>query len=152
MKWEKTCDREENYRMIKSELDSEFEKEWKLLQKSGVKDSSLRNEYEEKVAELHKLPQKLCAEGKNEEEIARIMHQTRRELGRQYKLAAPPLFCEYIYAATEAKHGDPLGPTFEMLCKKKSYQQIIESASRPIENLDNRLTLEGFREWYQGRK
>ena len=75
----------------------EFEKEWQLLQKSGLKHSDLRREYEQKVYELQKLPQKLIAEGKNEEQIARILHQTRREIGRQYKLASLPLFREYIY-------------------------------------------------------
>lgn len=127
---------------------NEFEKEYQLIQQNGLKDSSLRREYEQKVAKLRELPQKLTAEGKSEEQIARIMHQTRRELGREYKLAAPPLFREYIYAATEAKYGDPLGPSFEMLCQTKSYRQIIDSASRPIENLDDRLTLDGFRTWY----
>ena len=39
-----------------------------------------------------------------------------------------------------------------MLCKTKSYRQIIEPASKPIENLDNRLTLEGFRAWYEEGK
>ena len=105
-----------------------------FIQKNGLKDSSLRCEYEQKVAKLRDLSQKLTAEGKSEEQIARIMHQMRRELGREYKLAAPPLFREYIYAATEAKYGDPLGPSFEMLCQTKSYRQIIDSASRPIES------------------
>ena len=81
---------------------NEFEKEYQFIQKNGLKDSSLRCEYEQKVAKLRDLPQKLTAEGKSEEQIARIMHQMRRELGREYKLAAPPLFREYIYAATEA--------------------------------------------------
>ena len=79
------------------------------------------------------------------------MHEKHWELGREYKLAAPPLFQVYIYAATKAKYGDPLGPTFEMLCQRKSYRQIIESASRPIENLDDRLTLNGFRKWYENK-
>ena len=39
-----------------------------------------------------------------------------------------------------------------MMCKTKSYRQIIEPASKPIENLDNRLTLEGFRAWYEEGK
>lgn len=60
---------------------------------------------------------KKCAE----EQIVRVMHNRRRELGRQFKEAAPPLFREYIYAATAAKYGDPLGPTFEMLREKKTY-------------------------------
>ncbi len=62
------------------------------------------------------------------------------------------LFREYIYAATAAKYGDLLGPTFKMLLEKKSFEQIIESASRPIENLNNRLTLEGFKQWYKSVK
>lgn len=127
----------------------EFETEWQLLQQNGLKDSALRREYEQKVAALRALPPKLAAAGQSEAEIARTLHELRRELGRQYKLAAPPLFREYIYAATKARYGDPLGPTFEMLCKTKSYRQIIDSAARPIENLDNRLTLEGFRAWYE---
>lgn len=144
MRWEHRCKED----LDKSDMD-EFAKEWRLRQTDGLKNSDLRQEYERKVNDLRELPPKLMAEGKTEEEIARIMHQTRRELVHQYKLAAPPLFREYIYAATAKKYGDPLGPTFEMLCKTKSYRQIIESASRPIENLDNRLTVEGFRDWYQ---
>lgn len=51
----------------------------------------------------------------------------------------------------QAKYGDPLGPTFDMLRRTKSCREIIESASRPIENLDNRLTFDGFRAWYLER-
>ena len=102
----------------------EFEKEWRLLRRGGVKTSALRREYEQKVAALSKTAE---------------------------KLAAPPLFREYIYAATAAKYGDPLGPTFDMLRQTKSCRQIIASASRPIADLDDRLTLEGFRAWYLRR-
>ena len=80
------------------------------------------------------------------------MHEQRRTLGMEYKEAAPPLFREYIYAATEQKYGDPLGPTFEMLRQTKTLAQIIASASRPIEDLDNRLTMDGFRKWYRESK
>ena len=85
----------------------EFEREWQIIQENGLKESSLRREYEKKVDELRKIALKLTTEGKSEEQVARIMHQMRRELGRQYKLAAPPLFREYIYAATAEKYGDP---------------------------------------------
>lgn len=47
--------------------------------------------------------------------------------------------------------GDPLGPTFDMLQQNEELPEIIESASRPIENLDNRLTFDGFRAWYLER-
>ena len=127
---------------------TEFEKEIALIKKIGLKNSPLRLEYENKVRELNSIPEKLRAEGFCEDQIAKVMHEKRRELGRQYKEAAPPLFREYIYEATTSKYGDPLGPTYEMLRKKKTCKQIIESASRPIEDLDDRLTLDGFQQWY----
>ena len=129
----------------------EFEAELQQIRQGGLKDSALRLAYEREVAALRELPQRLRAEGMTEEHIARTMHQARRELGRQYKLASPPLFREYIYAATAAKYGDPLGPSFEALRETKTCGQIIESASRPIEDLDDRLTLDGFRAWYLER-
>ena len=121
---------------------TEFEKEISLIGKIGLKTSPLRLEYEKKVYELRSIPEKLKAEGYSEDQIARAMHEMRRKLGRQYKEAAPPLFREYIYEATAAKYGDPLGPTYEMMREKKTCEQIIESASRPIEDLD------GFKQWY----
>ena len=129
----------------------EFEAELQQIRQGGLKDSALRLAYEREVAALRELPQRLRAEGMTEEHIARTMHQARRELDRQYKLASPPLFREYIYAATAAKYGDPLGPSFEALRETKTCGQIIESASRPIEDLDDRLTLDGFRAWYLER-
>ena len=50
------------------------------------------------------------------------------------------MFRENIDASTEEKYGDPPGPTYEALRKTKSDRQIIESASRPIEYPDDRLT------------
>ena len=99
---------------------TEFEKEIALIEKMGLKTSPLRLEYEKKVHELRSMPEKLKAEGYTEDQIARVMHEKRRELGRQYKEAAPPLFREYIYEATAA-----------------------------IEDLDDRLTLDGFQQWYK---
>lgn len=131
---------------------TEFEKEIAQIEKTGLKASSLRLEYESKVHELRGVPEKLRAQGFSEDQIARTMHEKRRELGRQYKEAAPPLLREYIYEATAAKYGDPLGPTYEMLREKKTCEQIIESASRPIEDLDDRLTLDGFQQWYSTYK
>ena len=127
---------------------TEYEMEIALIEKMGLKTSPLRLEYKKKVHELRSMPEKLKAEGYTEDQIARAMHEKRRELGRQYKEAAPPLFCEYIYEATTKKYGDPLGPTYEMLQENKACKQIIESASRPIEDLDKRLTLDGFQQWY----
>ncbi len=131
---------------------NEFEYEVEQIKKMGIKDNPLRLAYEEQVRALKSIPEELRSEGYTEERIAREMHKKRRELGRKFKEAAPPLFREYIYAATAAKYGDPLGPTYEILREKKSDKQIIESATRPIENLDNRLTLKGFCRWYKMSK
>ena len=128
---------------------NEFEKELAQITELGIKSNPLRLTYEREVRALGSVPEQLRAEGCSEEQIARVMHNRRRELGRQFKEAAPPLFRKYIYVATAAKYGDPLGPTFEMLTEKKTYAQIIESASRPIDDLDNRLTLDGFLKWYR---
>ena len=131
---------------------TEFEKEIAFIKKTGIKTSPLRLQYENKVHELRSIPERLRAEGLTEDQIARAMHEKRRELGREYKEAAPPLFRKYIYEATAAKYGDPLGPTYEMLREKRTCRQIIESASRPIEDLDDRLTLDGFQQWYHTHK
>ena len=130
-------------------MDSELTKEIKELQENGLKTNPLRLEYEEKVHELSKLKYELFQSGLEVEEIARILHGKRRELGIIYKDAAPPLFREYIFYATEQRYGDPLGPDFEALRKKKPAEQIIESSTRPIEDLNNRLTVDGFVRWYK---
>ena len=132
--------------------DEEFLKELKLLKENGLKDSPLRLEYEEKVRNLKDLETELRKQGLSENEIAYTLHNKRREIGKVYKEEAPPLFQEYIYIATANKYGDPLGPTFEQLAERKSYAEIIESSSRPIEDLDNRLTVDGFIEWYKQKK
>ena len=133
-------------------MDEQFLQEVKRLQQNGLKDSPLRLEYEAKVRKLKELEVELRAQGLSEKEIAYTLHNKRREIGKIYKEAAPPLFQEYIYIATANKYGDPLGPTFGQLAERKTYAQIIESSSRPIENLDSRLTLDGFIEWYKNRK
>lgn len=127
----------------------EFEKELEVLRRQGLKENPLRREYEKEVAALAELPQKLREKGLDEEEIARRMHGRRRELGRLYKEAAPPLFRAYIYYATEKKYGNPLGPSYEALRRTKSCGEIIVSASRPIEDLNARLTIDGFQKWYE---
>lgn len=127
----------------------EFEKEWARIQSEGIKDSSLRHEYEQKVHELKGLKDQLYEEGMPEQEMAKLLHGKRRELGRVYKEAAPPLLRDYIYYATAKKYGDPLGPDYEVLRRRKTDREIIESASRPIDDLDNRLTVDGFRQWFK---
>ena len=127
----------------------QFEKEYRELLTNGLKNNPLRLEYEQKVRELSVVRERLFREGYATEQIAQILHARRRELGVIYKDAAPPLFREYIWYATAQKYGDPLGPDYESLRSRKTLEQIIESASRPIEDLNNRLTLDGFKRWFE---
>ena len=131
---------------------TEFEKELKDIGEFGIKDSPIRKAYEEKVAGLKEEARRMAEEGLPEEEIARKLHNMRRTLGEEYKLAAPPLLREYIYYATARVYGDPLGPTYEDLRARKTPAEIIESASRPIKDLNDRLTEAGFMEWYEETK
>lgn len=91
-------------------MDSEFQRELALLQQDGLKTNPMRLAYEEKVRGLQAL----------KEELAHRLHTQRRELGRAYKEMAPPLFRFYIYYATEQEYGDPLGPDYEQLRKRKT--------------------------------
>lgn len=129
-------------------MENEFERELKLLRSGGLKDSELRLEYERKVRGLGTFRDLLRASGSSEEETAKKLHNERRRLGKEYKDAALPLLREYILYATENKYGDPLGPDYETLRKYKTAAEIIESASRPIRDLDERLSIDGFIKWY----
>lgn len=130
-------------------MDSEFQRELTLLQQDGLKTNPMRLAYEEKVRGLQALKEELLAQGCPTEELAHRLHTQRRELGRLYKEMAPPLFRAYIYYATAQKYGDPLGPDYEQLRKGKTPEEIIASATRPIADLDQRLTLDGFIRWFE---
>ena len=131
-----------------TELDREMAAELAILARDGLKNNPLRLEYERQVRDLPRLRQQLEDQGLPQEQIARTLHQRRRELGRRFKEAAPPLLREYIYYATWQKYGDPLGPSYDALRRRKTDGEIIASAARPIENLDRRLTVAGFQTWY----
>ena len=128
---------------------NQFEKEYYELKVNGLKSNPLRLEYEQKVRELATVREQLFAVGYAVEDIAHILHSQRRELGVIYKDSAPPLFRKYIWYATAQKYGDPLGPDYASLRSRKTPEEIIESASRPIDDLNNRLTLEGFKQWFE---
>ena len=131
------------------DMADEFERELVMLNNEGLKHNPLRLEYEAKVRELSDLRDKMMRSGMPEEDMAKALHMERRRLGEIYKDAAPPLFRQYILYATEKKYGDPLGPDYEALKRSKSDEQIIASATRPIKDLDSRLTVDGFKEWYK---
>ena len=135
--------------MVNYHTEDEFERELALLKSEGIKNSPLRREYEMKVRSLRNVEMRMRKDGYSTHEIAVELHRLRRTIGEEYKKAAPPLFCEYIYWATQRKYGDPLGPDYETLSKTKSDEEIIASSVRPIANLDTRLTVDGFVQWFR---
>ncbi|GHU56734.1 hypothetical protein FACS1894132_14360 [Clostridia bacterium] len=108
----------------------------------------MRQEYESKVKNLPNIKDELFSAGKSEQEVAKELNNTRRNLGEEYKNETPEILREYIYYRNEIKYdGDKLGPTYEWLKGRgKTDEQIIESACRPNDNID--LVMSGFDEWY----
>ena len=127
--------------------------------KGNMKESPLRAEYEGKVAELKKLAESMATAGKSPEEIARALHQARRDLGHQFKDLTPGPLRKYIYEVNLERYGDELGPSFEFLMKKYEkdlaagtiadrkaiFDKIIGASSRPNENVDK--LLQNFGDW-----
>jgi hypothetical protein len=71
------------------------------------------------------------AAGATPEQVARQVHQLRREIGVQYKDLTPPVKLAEIYERNMRVYGDKLGPSIDWLrAKGKSWEQITESASR----------------------
>jgi hypothetical protein len=117
----------------------------KNLKGAGYKNNPLRLAYEKEVSNLAEKGAELLSQGMSKEEVARILHQARRELGVRYKDATPQPLRDYIYEINQARYGDPLGPSFEYLNEQKTFEQIINSASKPNADIDELLS--GFEEW-----
>ncbi len=116
------------------------------LQSYGFKNHSLRQAYENEVADLAKMGEELLKQGKSIEEVSRTLHQVRRDLGVKYKDATPQPLRDYIYELNQGRYKDPLGPKYEDLLENgKTYEQIIASTSRPNDDINKLLS--GFEEW-----
>ncbi|MFC7348970.1 hypothetical protein ACFQO9_19810 [Chryseobacterium zhengzhouense] len=103
----------------------------------------LREQYMEAVNKLKDEKSRLISEGKTKEEIARSLHQQRRDLGEKFKDATPDDLREWIYKFNEIKYEDKLGPKFnDLLIKSKAkgmteeqaFDRIIESSATPLGN------------------
>lgn len=72
---------------------------------------------------------------------------TEEEIQEILKEMTPELLREYIYEINLIRYGDKLDPSFEYFTDKlgKSFEEIIDSASRPNIYIDK--LLEGFEEW-----
>ena len=70
--------------------------------------------------------------GASPEQIARALHAERRALGEQFKALTPADKLAEITQRNVQRYGNPLGPSVDWLRRQgKSWEQIIESASRP---------------------
>lgn len=91
----------------------------------------LRQNYVREVHELQVSASKMKVKNQNLEDIARYAHEARTNLKLKYREYTPPNLLETIDARNMAKYGNKIGPTFETLISKgKSFEQIIESATR----------------------
>jgi len=106
----------------------------------GFSKHPLRLEYEGKVINLARVGKQLELDGVQKEDIAKQLHQMRRDLGERYKNYTPRPLRDYIYIKNIERHGDELGPTFgNLIDLGKTHGCIIESASRPNQNIDKLL-------------
>ena len=115
---------------------------------ANVKANPLRQEYEQKVADLSSYAAQINPNMSPDELriLAEEANQARRQLGVDYKNLTPEPLRDYIYEVNLARYGDPLGPSVDSLLQAgKTYSQIIESAARP--NPDVNKLLEGFEKW-----
>lgn len=86
----------------------------------------LRQAYVNEVKALEDVALNMRAASASPEQVARQLHQMRRDLGVQYKDLTPAPQLEVIYARNLEKYGDKLGPTVDWLrAKGKSWEQII---------------------------
>lgn len=102
---------------------------------------NLRNEYTNAVENLVNEKAKLFALGKTKEEVARVLHQTRRDIGVQFKNATPDDLRDWIYRFNNKRYNDNLGPKFDYLLNKAKssgltdeqvFDQIIKTSSTPL--------------------
>lgn len=134
---------------VKKYTDSQIDDMLKNIKGDGFKNNPLRQVYEKEVSELAKLGDDLLSQGKSTEEVAQILNQARRDLGIKYKDMTPQPLRDYIYEINQQRYGDPLGPTYDALLKKKIFEQIIESSSKYNPNID--VLLSGFEQWLRGQ-
>lgn len=91
----------------------------------------MRQAYVNEVKALEDVALSMRAAGVSPELVARQLHQMRRDLGVQYKDLTPASQLEAIYSRNLERYGDKFGLSVDWLrAKGKSWEQIIESASR----------------------
>jgi RHS repeat-associated protein len=94
--------------------------------------SKLRQQYVDEVLALKDKIPTLEKAGMTKEEIAKILYSERNALKIKYRKLTPAKRLEEIENRCLNVYGNKLGPTIEQLrAKGKTWEQIIESATRP---------------------
>lgn len=134
-------------------MDEEFDRELKILEEGGFSSNPYRRDYVEKISRLEMKAKEMREDGLSDEQIAHSVYDERRELAKDFRRSTPPLIREYTSYKSSLKYGDPIGPTYEQLYKKKhSCRKIIEGSWRPSDHLEERLSIDDFKIWYQGKR
>jgi hypothetical protein len=107
-------------------------KHWSAESGRDLTSDPLRLEYEARVMALRGRVDAMRQHGLPVEAIARALHAERTRLCKAFKERTPEPQRTRIAQRTCAVYGDPFGPSVEYLrAKGKSWDEIIESASRP---------------------
>jgi AraC-like DNA-binding protein/mannose-6-phosphate isomerase-like protein (cupin superfamily) len=126
----------------------ELKKELEILDNSGFSANPYRLAYLEKIRSLRELAKSLEEKGVSEEEIAKRLYAERRKYAEAYRTSLPPLMRAYTNEQSIRKYGNPIGPSYEQLMKKKrSLRKIIEGSWQPSDHLEEHFTIEQFLAW-----
>ena len=115
---------------------------------SNIKSNPLRQEYEQKVADLSSYAERIQPDMTQDQlrALAEGANQARRQLGVEYKNLTPEPLRDFIYEVNQNRYGDPLGPDVDYLVNQgRTYTDIIQSAARPNPDVD--VLLGKFGNW-----
>jgi len=103
---------------------------------SAGRTATIRVHYTHRVRGLKRVAEQMRRNGKSSEEIAKVVNQKRRALGRLFKHATDPKTRQNAFERNKRRYGDKWGPTWQYLRSQgNSWDDIIESAARPNSSL-----------------
>ena len=124
------------YKKVEPKAVAKLEKKANLRLHKKINDkdkiATLRTDYEREVSVvLKKNIDKLKKNGYSDEYIAAYASKKRSEIKKKYLIKTPDNISKSIQKRNKEKYQDVSGPNIKYLKKKKTPQEIIESATRP---------------------
>ena|GEM_PF-5545520 len=102
----------------------------------------IRVEYAKRVRGLKQLASTMQKNGKSSEEIAKVLNQKRRALGRLFKNATDARTQQNAFDRNLRLYNDKWGPTWQFLRRQgKSWDDIIVSSTRPNTSLQELVNI-----------